>query len=686
MAILGFPSLVSHAQSHPLVIGYERFHSDTPTAEGGRILFNELGCVNCHDNPTGLPPRNGPHLKDITLLRNPNWLRSFLTNPTEAKPGTTMPQMHLTEEDTEAVLHYLASLTSTKKAPQAFKFVNAERGMSLYHEFGCVACHAPSQDFYPPAGKPNTDTYSYPSVPLVELDKRYDIHSLSAFLVKPHDYWPEGRMPQFRLEREDGGDLAAFLLDYHNGDSTDYPIFPHWEVEHETSMRGKTIVQEKNCIVCHTLPDSGFDRPAKRTGIQRAQPFPKTHPEYSLTPHQLTSIERFLNAEPNSPPAISHLQTLNCLACHSRNGEGGPDRARSTYFSGDPDLGDTGRLPPPLTEIGRKLQPEWLSGALTGTKTVRPYLRTQMPVFGDSVLGLAERLIDEDQNQTTHTKPFERSIEAGRQLLGTQGGFNCITCHNWGDRQSLGIQALNISNMAERLNLDWLHDYLIEPSIYRPNTLMPSFWPDGLASNSTILAGDTKAQISAIYTFSKHGEGLPIGFPDEISEDYEIIPSDRPVIQRSFMEGIGTNVILVGFPEGVHLAFNGTTGSPAMLWKGRFYDAYRTWFSRFPEFEKPLGDKMVRWSIENSNTSIRYQGYRLDPTGNPGFLLTSDGVDLIEYYEPYAGENDEPNILRTIRYRTIDQRNALEPAHPVGVKVTEVKEADHLTRSFIYQW
>jgi hypothetical protein len=264
------------------------------------------------------------------------------------------------------------------------------------------------------------------------------------------------------------------------------------------------------------------------------------------------------------------------MACHDRDGQGGPDSARKTYFAGDHDLGDSGLYPPPLTEAGRKFQPDWLEAAIKGNNHVLPYLKTQMPLFGDSVHELTDALIREDALET-ETTMAKGNVDAGRKLLGTLGGLNCITCHSWNERRSLGIRGLNLSTMAERLQPGWLHDYLIDPAHTRPNTLMPSFWPKGVASNQEILEGNSKAQMEAIWAFSKSGEGLPEGFPDEDSLDYEITPSNRPVVQRSFMEGVGSKALLVGFPQGVHLAFDGKSGEPAILWKGRFFDAYRTW-------------------------------------------------------------------------------------------------------------
>ena len=506
-----------HAQSHPLVIGYERFHSDEPSLEGGRILFNELGCVNCHDRKSGLPDRKGPELNGILERSHPDWIRSFLKNPSKLNLGTNMPNLNLSDRDVEAVVHYLASMPPEKPLGKAFKFVNAERGMTLYHDLGCASCHEPSPDYYPAEGKPDPNSFTYPHVPLPNLREKYDIDSLSTFLYYTHLFSPQGRMPQFKLDREDGGDIAAHLLDFQNGDATFYPSIPKLQSNQSLVDLGRNIVERNNCVACHNI-SSAKELTAKQVPISpdiRLAEL-KNHPDYSLSRGQSLSIELFLNQESTEAPVISQLQTLNCLACHERDGAGGPDASRGVYFTGDHDQGDTGRYPPPLTDVGRKLQSDWLAAAIKGEKKVRPYLRTQMPVFGSSAQGLAENLTMNDDKNNQSTFP-SGNLDMGRHLLGTQGGLNCITCHNWGDRRSLGIQGIDLSTMAQRLNPDWLIDYLINPAAYRPNTLMPSFWPKAIASNQSILEGNTQAQIAAIYAFSETGKGLPGGFPDEDS-------------------------------------------------------------------------------------------------------------------------------------------------------------------------
>lgn len=58
------PVAALHAE--PLVVGFDRFHATQPTADSGRLPFNELECANCHGGETGLPARCGPDLVGVT--------------------------------------------------------------------------------------------------------------------------------------------------------------------------------------------------------------------------------------------------------------------------------------------------------------------------------------------------------------------------------------------------------------------------------------------------------------------------------------------------------------------------------------------------------------------------------------------------------------------------------------------
>ncbi|MEY3958866.1 MAG: hypothetical protein RJA37_1469 [Verrucomicrobiota bacterium] len=671
------------ASAAPLVTGFERFHAAAPTAEGGRLLYNELGCVNCHGGETGLPAMRGPALAAVSQRAQGAWIRRFVADPQAVHPGAVMPQVlaQADEKTLVAVEHYLASLgPKAKPRPADIRHVNAARGSGLYHSLGCVACHAPGKDFVPDQGAPKDSEFTHASVAFPDLKAKYSLESLSAYLQDPLKARPDGRMPKTAMEKQDAIDIAGHLLGFQGSDGRVGPQVTAVKADPALAIAGRKAVIAARCAACHELPK---DVAAAPVALKRAEggclePGHAKGPRYALSDAQRASLRLFLASKDESaPPKLAAdltLQALNCVACHERDGKGGPDAARKAYFEGDHNLGDTGRYPPPLTGVGGKLRPEWLAKVLEGENRVRPYLRARMPVYGKTTDGLTRLLGVADARAPLK---FEGGDDAaGRKLLGTEGGAGCITCHRWGDRPSLGVQGPDISNIAARLQEGWLREYLINPAAYRPGTLMPSFWPGGKSFNPAILGGDTDRQIAAIFKFAESANGEPEGFPQNRNGEFEIVPKDRPVVQRAFIEGVGAHAILVGFPSGVHLAYDGDKGGPGVAWKGRFFDAYLTWFSRFPIFEKPLGTEIFAWP----KPSGRFLGYRLDAKGSPTFITEQAGVRVEETFEGVEG-----GLRRTLVWPPTPDFTPVI-LHPEGLGRTEAPDSSAGRRVFTYLW
>ena len=677
--------LSAATRAEPLVVVFDRFHAAKPSAEGGRLLFNELGCANCHGGEMGLPARRGPELTGVTQRVNADWLRKFLADPAAAHEGTAMPQL-LQKEDVEPVVNYLATLKPKATAkPKVLRHVNPALGKELFHKMGCVACHAPGKDFTPPDGMPKAGEFTHRSVAFPNLAEKHVLSSLAEFIRDPLKVRADGRMPHLAMDEQDTVDIAGYLLDYEGSDGQIAPKIPALVADKALVEKGRGIVAAQRCAACHDLPKDVAAKPvplAKVEGGCLAEAAAQGVPRYALSAQQRDVLALFLKQrnEPATPQQIATLtlESLNCLACHDRDGIGGPDAARKAYFQGDHNLGDTGKYPPPLTGVGRKLQPEWLAKVLTGEFRVRPYLQVKMPVYGAATATLGELLAKADAKKETPLPGGDDT--AGRKLMGTLGGLGCITCHRWGDKPSLGIQGLDLSNLGQRIQPGWLVEYLVNPAAYRAATLMPSFWPGGTAANHDILGGDTAKQIASIYSFAKSANGEPEGFPVTTNGAFELIPKERPIVQRTFMEGVGTHAILVGFPSGVHFAYDGKNARPALAWKGKFFDAYNTWFSRFAPFEKPLGEAVVKWPVPSASTSdVRFDGYRLNAQGVPTFLLSVGGVRVEERIV-----GTENGLRRTITADDAVLKN-FPVAHPDGVTVTEEPAAQG-KRSFNYSW
>ena len=672
-----------HAQPH--VVGYARFHSEKPTKEGGALLFSELACANCHGGSPVKISRKGPNLIDLGQRIERDWLVKFLRKPESGRKGSTMPSMlhGLKDGQIEAVVAFLG------KRGKGIKFrterhANAERGSALYHEKGCVACHAPTVDFKSPHG--NGDSFDLAlAISHPDLNAKTSLEALGLFLRDPSKYRVDGRMPHIQLNTQEAMDVAAHLMDFQASDPREAVSVKEWpKVGVKLVAEGKALVQKMNCAACHSIPEViPLDViPLKSTGLTHclsSEPQAGT-PHYKLTKSQRESLILFLEAQDEIEDKTGHLtlSAMNCYACHDRNGVGGPSPDTNRFFVGNEALGDSGRLPPPLTGIGHKLKRDWLRGALAGEpeKGVRPYLKTQMPAYAAHASTFADWFAKIDQKDGVRTlidRPDD--LEAGRKLLGINGGVNCITCHNWGDQKALGIPALDLSSLNERLQPSWFRSYLLNPAEYRPGTLMPSFWPEGHSSIKDVLEGDSERQIGAIWKFIKNGEGLPEGFANRLGGQFELLPRDRPIIQRTFLKKTGTKAILVGFPGEVHLAFDGDSGFLSMVWRGRFFDAYDTWFTRAAPFGQPLGDEV--YEVPKPGTKGRFRGYELDEGGNPTFIVNRGGREFRERFSVAEGQ-----LIREVRWVEGDPPKL---RHPKNVLKSEASGENILTYTYFWK-
>ena len=139
------------ASGHPLLPAFARFHAtgDKTLVSGGRLLISELNCTSCHAggiSATGVKTKPAPVLDAVGTRVRPEWMVEFLTNPHRAKPGTTMPDLfpgldaQSETAQVQALVNFLASTgTPRPSAPQPQEVARGER---LFHQVGCIACHA----------------------------------------------------------------------------------------------------------------------------------------------------------------------------------------------------------------------------------------------------------------------------------------------------------------------------------------------------------------------------------------------------------------------------------------------------------------------------------------------------------------------------------------------------------------
>ena len=206
------PRDVAKESRRPIVAGYERFFVDAdPQHLGGRMLIETLGCQTCHaSGETNDPRTQGPNLDQVAARVRADHLLQFIKSPRDTKPGTTMPDpWHGMSDDVRqqsavAITNYLLAGTSGILDPIGDSAAS-ERGKVLYHNQGCVACHAPV-DVAGGTVAPQA------SVPLGDLGRKYTLNSLSGFLLDPVAVRPCGRMPKLVANASEARDIATYLL------------------------------------------------------------------------------------------------------------------------------------------------------------------------------------------------------------------------------------------------------------------------------------------------------------------------------------------------------------------------------------------------------------------------------------------------------------------------------------------
>lgn len=724
--------------SVPFVAAFERFarHQEIDQAIAGRLLISELSCTACHETGSDqLQPKGGPRLDGAGNRLGREWIVRFLMNPQREKPGTTMPDVLSTLPDSgrRSAANALAVFVTSMQKPfpeikgsgaqgvpfEFWKHGDAVQGRQLYHQVGCVACHEADEAYETVETKPSpldqllkqlddeeleelglgAAARRVDSVPRSDLAAKYSGQSLTFFLLNPHQTRTGGRMPDLKLGVVEAADIAAWLLDKQISDPTvSSNVGPNLE---QQKLAGRRLFQELDCVNCHAIEGmsttrksralSALDFTASRSCLNG------THvglPQFELGEVQTDAIRTAMAAEStrasSEHAAAANLELqllkLNCLACHERNGRGGIGRYRRPYFEtvGHVDIGDEGRLPPPLTAVGRKLKPASLNQVLKGKGDVRPHMRIRMPIFpADQVDDLpswmaeADRIDEVPRSENEVFGDISGLAEAGRLLLDT----GCVQCHSLRGDALPGVVGIDLDGITGRVEPQWFHDFLLDPGKLKPRTRMPTFFPNGKSQNATVLKGDMERQIAAMWAYLKNVRNMKLPPKIELarSQNYELIPTDRPLLLRTFMHEAGTHAIAVGFPEKVHFAFDAEQVRLALAWRGRFLDAQGTWFVRFAPPAEPLGTDLIQlppgvpFALLNRNQSVtaetestssfasegtdyQFRGYRLNRSGVPTFLYRFNRFDI----EDRIQVQEDASLLRTLKItdRTPDEAPA----------------------------
>ncbi|HET6407161.1 MAG TPA: c-type cytochrome [Chthoniobacteraceae bacterium] len=496
----------------------------------GRLLFAQLRCAVCHDATGIVPPRGegmpelaqtAPIFGELGAKFNENFLAHWINDPHSIRPHSLMPRV-FAEGTSEKVDQRAADLAAYfaslgKKDDTSPAAENAPLGGALFANFGCISCHT-TPDFE------GEDEHG--RVPLGHVKAKWQPKALREFLKDPAKEYPHIRMPNFRLTDEEAERLTSYLIE---NAKREFPEAPKGD-----PAKGGALLVSAGCISCHAgAPMMGVTKLADTLAkdwskgcLASDEKERGKAPDFHLTKAQRESLLAFgakgfdsLKQDVPIEVAERQVKNLRCNSCHTSDG------AQSVWSqlegdmivlqSGAPSSDAVEHAPvattavPALTWLGEKLHPAWMEKFIAGQVTYkpRPWIIGRMPGFGAWAKDLSEGFAH------AHGLPVEiapvktdpERVKFGEQLIGENGGFNCVQCHNVGSRQATAVfeaPGNDLGRVQERLRHDYFLRWVLHPLRIDPESKMPRFSDDeGRTPLTDILEGKAIDQFDAIWQY-----------------------------------------------------------------------------------------------------------------------------------------------------------------------------------------
>jgi sulfur oxidation c-type cytochrome SoxX len=401
-------------------------------AARGRTVVESIGCLGCHvtgeasRDATSLRRTFGQPLQSIAGKTTHAWMVDWLLNPSRFSPGTRMPSLRLTAAEAADAATYLETLAPSTPADASAPFdtddpyrqvlrrydasarpetlqltgaaLRAATGRVVIDALGCFNCHE-IRGF---EGRKTTvamrERQVWTEGDVLALFERSDAEANARPVegAKPHP----GR--GYRFGQEERRHLALALTAVAGRRRETHALTTPW---HLTKVTGRTLLQERNCVGCHSVEGVGGDfvdlvaeptlgpplltpegsrvQPAWLDGFLRQ---PRTirpwlavrMPTFQLSDVEVARIGGYLRAIAPSNPRPSAappgatasagrelFELLKCQQCH--------------VLAAIPKDQPTSNLAPDLRLAHDRLQPEWIDAWLKNPSEILP--GTRMPTF-----------------------------------------------------------------------------------------------------------------------------------------------------------------------------------------------------------------------------------------------------------------------------------------------------------------
>ena len=432
----------------------------------GEKLFNSIGCMGCHISEKD--PANSPELIDyynLTKVHGPNlvgmgskvtaeWLYEWLMDPQEYMPTTRMPNLRLSSQEAKDLAAYL------------LKDQNKTFDASPFNEFDDTVLEDLTIEWLK---KSNPEKHAIAKASAMDRDEKLyfigkkSIRHYGCFGCHHIDGFEDAKPIGVEITEEGSKPLNKF----------DFGLFH--DIEHTN------YAWIENKLRTPRIYDRGKE--SKHLDLLKMPNFYFSEEEIEA----ITTAVLSFNVDKVDEPLLAHLKDpdiykighrlvkqYNCQGCHLIQNQGG----QLIDQIGAPEYG-----PPNLNTEGKKANPDWLLSFFNNPSIIRPNLQVRMPSFHqisdkdwNAIIEYFQHLDDEKIAYRDEWIGEKNSIEfrAGAMLheLGA-----CNNCHFYGEtfpKQQASTWAPNLALTKERLNSDWLKDWLRDPQTIMPGTKMPA--------------------------------------------------------------------------------------------------------------------------------------------------------------------------------------------------------------------
>jgi len=187
----------------------------------GRFLAERSGCHGCHKiEKDGDLPKPGPPLNNISGKLEKEWAYNWIKEPHQFTPNTPMPHFFHHEHkvtpervkrslvEIESITEYLFSASAKKTYTLPPLKGSIEKGRSLVSLIGCKGCHILQK------GKSHSlqNISEFFGPDLSYIGPKVKAGWLYHWLKNPKVYFPEGKMPDFRLSDQEAFDITTYLM------------------------------------------------------------------------------------------------------------------------------------------------------------------------------------------------------------------------------------------------------------------------------------------------------------------------------------------------------------------------------------------------------------------------------------------------------------------------------------------